>query len=477
MVHCARGAVALPAAMDEADDLTLARVRARVGTTLRDKWRIDALLGTGGMGAVYSATHRNGHRCAIKMLQTCYADSSEVIKRFCKEGYVANRVGHPGVVTVLDDDVAEDGAPFLVMELLEGESFDAVLRRNSGRIDPANLMHIVYEVLDVLVAAHAAGIVHRDIKPENVFLLRDGRIKVLDFGIARVADPRDTTRTQAGAVMGTVGYMPPEQARGRWDEVDAQSDLWSVGAMMFVALAGRPLRIAATPNEELMLAMTEPAPALLSVAASVPLGLADIVDRALAFERRSRWPDARAMQLSVGNLLGKTPAPSPPLAVTQHTAEPEPLQRGRGATVGLLASTRTRSDPQGRARSRNVRWPWMLVGGLAVAVLASSVGVRFWQKHDGARAPGAAPTSTAPVAVMNPDPVGTDTPAAAATLSPTPSSAPGPSDTAPEPSARPASAAPAAARARNKARSASGAPQSTSTPQGRPPADPLSRRL
>jgi serine/threonine-protein kinase len=476
--------------MNEAHDLMLARLRARVGTTLREKWRIDALLGAGGMGAVYAATHRNGHRCAIKMLLACYADSSEVTKRFCKEGYVANRVGHPGVVTVLDDDVAEDGAPFLVMELLEGESFDEVLRKSSGRIDPTRLMHIVYEVLDVLAAAHGAGIVHRDIKPENVFLLRDGRIKVLDFGIARAADARDgTTRTQAGAVMGTVGYMPPEQARGRWDEVDAQSDVWSVGAMMFVALAGRPLRIAPTPNEELMLAMTEPAPALVSVAPSVPLGLADIVDRALAFERRSRWPDARAMQLSVGKLLGKAPPPPTALAVTEHAADPEPAQRGRGATVGLLASTRTRSNAQEGARSKGARRSWMLFGGLAVAVVVGcSVGVRLWQKHDQDRAQRAASTDVTPVAATSPDPLGTEAGApepsapvlagSGALSSSADSSAPPPSDSVRAAlGAHPTTGVPAAARTRNVGRSAPAAPRSASTAQARPPADPLSRRL
>jgi serine/threonine-protein kinase len=112
------------ASMSEAQRILLGQLRARIGTVVRGKWRIDALLGLGGMAAVYSATHRNGHGCAIKMLLPSFAANPDVIRRFLKEGYVANEVKHPGVVTVLDDDVTEDGAYFLVMELLQGESFD-----------------------------------------------------------------------------------------------------------------------------------------------------------------------------------------------------------------------------------------------------------------------------------------------------------------------------------------------------------------
>src|SRR5262249_15491612 len=158
------------------------------------------------------------------------------VERFLREGYVANKVKHPGVVAVLDEDRAEDGVPFLVMELLEGETWAQRLVREA-RVPWTDAFHIADGMLDALVAAHAAGIVHRDLKPENVFLTREGAVKLLDFGIARLDELHPSrVGTEIGITMGTPGFMPPEQARGRWDEVDARSDLWAVGATVFRAI-------------------------------------------------------------------------------------------------------------------------------------------------------------------------------------------------------------------------------------------------
>ncbi len=277
--------------------------RARIGKVIQGKWRLERLLGVGGMAAVYAATHRNGHACAIKMLLPSSASNPDTLRRFAKEGYAANRVEHPGAVAVLDDDVTEDGAGFLVMELLDGESLDALLRREV-RIDPKRAARLGREVLDVLAAAHAKGIVHRDIKPENLFVQKDGHIKVLDFGIARARMPEASHNTEAGGVMGTIAYMPPEQARGHWDEVDGRSDVWALAAVLWVAIAGRPLRRASTPNEALLLAMTEPPLPLSSVAPGVPLLLADAIDRALSFDKKLRWAGAREMQTALDVVLG-----------------------------------------------------------------------------------------------------------------------------------------------------------------------------
>ncbi|HEX6766521.1 MAG TPA: serine/threonine-protein kinase, partial [Polyangiaceae bacterium] len=140
------------------------RAHARVGFVLRQKWRLDAVIGIGGMASVYAATHRNGSRVAIKMLHPEVAIDQEVTSRFLREGYVANAVGHPGTVRVLDDDVAEDGAPFLVMELLEGETLDSSLAHGK-LMSLREAIVVADQVLDVLAAAHAKDIVHRDIKP------------------------------------------------------------------------------------------------------------------------------------------------------------------------------------------------------------------------------------------------------------------------------------------------------------------------
>jgi len=207
------------------------RVHARVGSVLRGKWRLDEVIGVGGMASVFAATHRNQSRVAIKMLHPEVSLDAEVTARFLREGYVANAVGHPGTVAVLDDDVAEDGAPFLVMELLEGETLDELLNRSGPRSfeEAASLVH---QLLDVLAAAHDRHIVHRDIKPENLFLTHEGRLKVLDFGIARLRELSISSGggTSAGSVLGTPPFMAPEQAHGHWDQVDGRTDLWAAGA-------------------------------------------------------------------------------------------------------------------------------------------------------------------------------------------------------------------------------------------------------
>jgi len=298
------------------------RAGGRLGTTLRGKWTLDRLIDVGGMGAVYAATHRNGKQVAIKVLHPEFATDEETRTRFLREGYVANKIGHSGAVSVLDDDTTEDGTVFLVMELLEGESLEGRIAKNGGRLDPATLLAIIDPVLDVLAAAHAQGIVHRDIKPANLFITREGQVKILDFGLAHVRERSFNQRlTRTGMVMGTSTYMPPEQARAQWKMVDARSDIWAVGATMFRALTGRHVHHSAvTQIERMLAAMSQHAAPLASLAPSVPDGVALLIDRALAFQRRDRWADAKAMQKALRyayralEKLGAPPlAPSAPI--------------------------------------------------------------------------------------------------------------------------------------------------------------------
>jgi len=300
------------------------RSRVRVGQTLNNKWRIDRLIEMGGMGAVYGVTHRNGRRAAIKLLHEHVAFNPEVRKRFQREGYVANKIDHPGALAILDDGVAEDGCPFLVMELLDGDSLAGVLARLGGRLPPIEALAIAGQVLEVLEAAHAGGIIHRDIKPGNIFITRLGHTKLLDFGLARVRDGMlSLIPTAAGVVLGTPGYMAPEQARGQPDEVDARSDLFAVGAVLFRAISGRRIHESAVVMDMTLAAMREPAPSLGQVAPGIEPAVVQAIDRALAFDKRARWQTARemfeALRASYGR-LSTHPTPRPPTVLTQKGA-------------------------------------------------------------------------------------------------------------------------------------------------------------
>jgi serine/threonine-protein kinase len=292
------------------EDPQVSAARRRIGLVLQDKWRIDDLLGVGGMAAVYGATHRNGKRVAVKMLHAQFSNEDDVRARFLQEGYAANAIQHEGAVSVLDDDVAPDGSAFIVMELLDGETVERRWEKAGGALPVSDVLTIADRLLDVLVSAHERSVVHRDIKPENLFITRSGALKVLDFGIAKQfqRSPDSKTKgTQAGMVMGTPAFMAPEQALARWDEVDGRTDLWAVGATMFTLLSGLHVHEAPSPQEQVIRSATVPARSLASVVQGVPPRVAAIIDRALEFDRTKRWPDARAMQDAVRAELGSSP--------------------------------------------------------------------------------------------------------------------------------------------------------------------------
>jgi predicted Ser/Thr protein kinase len=266
----------------------------RVGTTIKGKWRIDALLGVGGMAAVYAGTHRNGQRAALKIMHLDLARDEGVVDRFLREAYVANKVGHPAIAKVVDDDVTEADEPFLVMELLEGETVKDLWRR-TGRVAIKDALHIAERVLDCLAACHAAGIVHRDLKPANVFVTKRGDVRLLDFGVARERQV-SAERGGAGLALGTPAYMSPEQAKGLVDKIDGRSDLFSVGALLHALITGRRIHRGRTEQESLKLAASQPVPPVAGLAPDLPPEVQRLIDKALAWEPRDRWADARAMQ-------------------------------------------------------------------------------------------------------------------------------------------------------------------------------------
>jgi serine/threonine-protein kinase len=280
----------------------VSRAHKRLGTTLRrGKYTLERLLGVGAMGAVYAAAHRNGSRVAIKILHTELARVEEVRQRFLREGYFANRVRHPGIVRVLDDDIDDDGSTFLVMELLEGVTL-AHLWDSAGRqLALLQVGAILDAMLDVLEAIHGQGIVHRDIKPENVFLTADS-LKMLDLGIARLLE-ESMRLTASGQMMGTPEFVAPEQAAGRPRDVDVRTDLYSVGATAFTLLTGRTVHEGRGPMETMVFAATRPARSLFEVWPSAPPLLANVIDMALSFDKEKRWASASAMRTALQTAL------------------------------------------------------------------------------------------------------------------------------------------------------------------------------
>lgn len=373
------------------------RAHLRVGQLVRGRWRLDSLLGVGGMAAVYAATHRNGKRVALKMLHTELSTNTEVRQRFVDEGYAANRVGHTGAVSVIDDDVAEDGSAFLVMDLLEGETLETRLNRR-GKLWPGEVLPIIYALLDVLAAAHEKGIVHRDIKPDNVFVTSEGKVKLLDFGIARMIQPGRPRTTQSGATMGTPAFMPPEQARGRWDQLDGRTDLWAVGATMFIQLTGRQVRQAETPNEELLLAMTTPAPSLREYAPDLPPLLIELVDRALAFEQDERWPNARAMQAAVRTVQASL-GPNGSLPIATEILSPGSASES-AAPVTLLTPHPIVSSAFDFRPSWRRRKPVVVGAAVALAFLSmAAVNLQLRRRSDEGSTALVSPAPAAPVAI------------------------------------------------------------------------------
>ena len=399
-----------------AEDVLTTQAEARVGTIIKDKWRLERVLGVGVMAAVYAAVHRNGSRVAIKVLHRQLALNKEAKRRFLREGYVANTVDHPGVVKVLDDDELADGSQFLVMELLEGETLDARMLAGGGRLSPRYVLECVGPMLSVLAAAHKKGILHRDLKPENVFMTSDGTLKVLDFGIARLreAEGIGASATRTGTVMGTPAFMAPEQARGLQAEVDARTDLWAAGATFYSLLTGSLPHDGRTANEILLAAMTKP---LEPVRARVPeLGprFSAALDKSVAFDAADRYPDAETMSEALhaawmedggaepierANLAARAiPPPSRTPVAGEKVASASERTISHGPTIGagqIFVPLEDRSAHGNTVEVPMQKRSWVLPGVVgAVALVGGIVLLAMRSSSDGR------PASTTPDVAM-----------------------------------------------------------------------------
>src|SRR5215210_6680202 len=257
------------------------------GTLLAERYEVGPLLGRGGMAEVYLGTDRVLERpVAIKVLGGWLASDERFVERFRREALAAARLAHPHLVAVYDAGSEED-LHYMVMEYVPGATLGDVLEQE-GRLDPRRAVGIARDVASALEVAHRAGIVHRDVKPANVMLAPDGRTKVMDLGIARTLDGESLTRTTS--VLGSPNYLSPEQARG--ERVDARSDIYSLGCVLYEMLCGRPPFDAESPVAVAYKHVHEMPPAPSALVPTVPVSLDAVTLRAMAKDPDDRFASA-----------------------------------------------------------------------------------------------------------------------------------------------------------------------------------------
>ena len=287
---------------------------ARIGAVV-DKYTIVRLLGKGGMGAVYEARHAKlSRRFAIKFLLPELADNREMLRRFENEAKAAGGLEHLNLAAVTDFGRASDGAPYLVMEFLQGEDCSKLLRR-LGTLPVPRAADIVRQACRGLAVAHNVGIFHRDLKPENLFLADagDGRdlVKVLDFGIAKLRSADGSLATSTGATFGTAHYMSPEQARGA-SEVDQRADVWSLGVVLYEFLSGcKPFNGEQFLHVIHQILTGDPVP-LATLRPDLPPRLGAVVDGAMAKDIATRIPTVAALAEALRPFAGRESAVTPP---------------------------------------------------------------------------------------------------------------------------------------------------------------------
>jgi serine/threonine protein kinase len=286
------------------------------GTTIEDKYRIEGIIGVGGMGVVYRAEQTKINRLvALKMLLPEYTVYPDLVARVEREARTAGQIDHPNVVTITDLGVTTEFGPYIAMELLRGQELATVVENAGGRMEPADAVDVIRQVLAGLEAAHKKGVIHRDLKPENIFLSTDDegkrRVKVLDFGISKLRDDKElNSLTRTGTVMGTPQFMAPEQAAGARDQ-DARIDLYSTGAVLYAVLCnGLPFE---AENYNLLISeILNKAPIqILQRNASLDPRLASIVMKSIAKKPEARYQSAREMADALSYWYENRNAPLP----------------------------------------------------------------------------------------------------------------------------------------------------------------------
>jgi len=306
------------------------------GTVLGDRYEILALLGQGGMGAVYKARDTELDRLvALKIIRPELTTNPEILKRFKQELILARQVTHRNVIRIFDLGQA-DGFKFITMEYLEGQDLRAVIREK-GKLTPEEAARVIVQICRALEAAHGEGVIHRDLKPQNIMLDANGRAYVMDFGIARSAYLPGMTQT--GALVGTPEYMSPEQAKG--EKLDERSDLFSLGTILYELIIGQSPYYSDTPLATLWKRIQEKAKPLNEVDPTIPKPLSDIVAKALEIEPENRFATAHEFAQHLETWLGISPSLIG--SITDQLLVPLPGQKpvwkytALGAMVLLLA--------------------------------------------------------------------------------------------------------------------------------------------
>ena len=432
---------------------------ALVGRLLSGRYRLQSILGEGGMAIVYEGEHvAIGKRVAIKLVQSLFANDDEIVSRFEREARSASAVESEHIVHVFDVGADPELGLFLVMELLTGEDLGHVLARRH-RLDPLFACGLVKQAALGLEKAHAAGIVHRDLKPANVFLVTrdDGTtlVKLVDFGIAKVLREAHDARfsrkgiTRRGTAIGTPQYMSPEQAQGL-ESVDQRTDVYSLGAVLFEAIAGRPtMEERATYEQTILQLISTPAPRLSTLVPDIPPALDALVAEMLEHDLDRRVPDMRTVRDRIAAVYPELQGPAvklrslPPLsagALDRYVVHDSALPHGATlpGTLTAIPLTRKRSTRRGAL----IAW----IAGSA-ALLGAGMGVLALRGP-----PPASPARAAPWA-------------APSTLSPPP---PLPSALTGPPAVAPAVSSPPAPASAQPAAGASSGRVSPSTPTPTP---------
>ena len=375
-------------------------------------YRVVRLLGKGGMGAVYEAMHEAIERkVAIKVLHAEYAADAEFSERFINEARAVNLVDHPGLVQISDYGRLPDETAYIVMEYLKGETLNQRLKRAQYGLPITEVVHLAWQIADALAAAHEKGIVHRDLKPDNIMIMPDRhvpsgeRTKLLDFGIAKVADSGGSAsaRTQVGALMGTPAYMSPEQCAGAGG-VDAKSDVYSLGCVLYQMLAGHPPFVGEGAGEVMgMQQFVEPEP-LAQVAPATPATLAVLVHQLLAKKRTERPPmsevvadlDALCAQYPLqGRRTGATDSSKNRLRNADvNAATVSPSGASRPSARSTLGAAGEASAP-----ARGKAWVGLAIGG----VIAIGGAIFFLRPHP-TPAPSSIPAAQPTMPTPNPAP-------------------------------------------------------------------------